>query len=155
MKAIDFAKILKEVIKREVRTVIREELKEALKPSKQPLRNTVHKAIPKKTPVMQKMTVDPSIPKTGNPGLDAILNETAVSMRNGQSAPIADSEDYPDMGSQFTADQAQGFGYMAQQQDSDDTQTIHVNPADPTSQFVKDYSSTLKAAEAINNGKHG
>ena len=81
MKAIDFAKILKEVIKREVRTVIREELKEALKPSKQPLRNTVHKAIPKKTPVMQKMTVDPSIPKTGNPGLDAILNETAVSMR--------------------------------------------------------------------------
>ena len=148
MKAIDFAKILKEIIKKEVRTVIREELKEALKPNKQPL----YKA-KSQTPMMEKVTKDPSIPKTGNAGLDAILNETAVSMRNGQSAPIADSEDYPDMGSQFTADQAQGFGYMTQQHSQEDTETMQLNPADPTSQFIKDYSTTLKAAEAINNGK--
>ena len=149
MKAIDFAKILKEIIKKEVRTVIREELREALKPNKQPL----YKA-KSQTPMMEKVEKDSSIPKTGNAGLDAILNETAVSMRNGQSAPVADS-DYPDMGSQFTADQAQGFGYMTQQQDSDDTQTMQLNPADPTSQFVKDYSATLKNAEAINNRKSG
>ena len=151
MKAIDFAKILREIIKKEVRTVIREELREALKPNKQPL----FKDKPLQTPFMKKALPGPSIPKTGNVGLDAILNETAMSMRNGQSAPIADSEDYPDMSSQFTADQAQGFGYMTQQYTSQDTETMQYNPADPTSQFIKDYSATLKAAEAINSRKSG
>ena len=39
MKAVDFAKLLKEIIRKEVRTVIRQELREALKTNKQPIRD--------------------------------------------------------------------------------------------------------------------
>jgi|TARA_R100000030_G_scaffold92505_1_gene78132 hypothetical protein len=140
MKAVDFAKILKEIIKKEVRTVIREELKEALKTNKQPVRDiqsTTH------APVTQK-----PIPKTGNTSLDGILAETANAMRSGLSAPIGDDGAYPDMASQFTADQAQGFGHMMQ-----DTMPA-VNPNDPTSAFVKDYSQVLKSATAIHDKKY-
>ena len=138
MKAVDFAKLLKEIIRKEVRTVIRQELREALKTNKQPIRDvqsTTH------APVTQK-----PVPKTGNSSLDGILAETANAMRNGHSAPIEDDGAYPDMASQFTADQAQGFGHMASQQTA--------MPPSGTDAFVKDYSSIMKSAEAIHNKKY-
>jgi hypothetical protein len=64
MKAVDFAKLLKEIIRKEVRTVIRQELREALKTNKQPIRDVqsiTH------APVTQK-----PVPKTGNSSLDGI-----------------------------------------------------------------------------------
>jgi hypothetical protein len=138
MKAVDFAKLLKEIIRKEVRTVIRQELREALKTNKQPIRDVqsiTH------APVTQK-----PVPKTGNSSLDGILAETANAMRNGQSAPIGDDGAYPDMAPQFTADQAQGFGHMASQQTA--------MPPSGTDAFVKDYSSIMKSAEAIHDKKY-
>ena len=138
MKAVDFAKLLKEIIRKEVRTVIRQELREALKTNKQPIRDiqsTTH------APVTQK-----PVPKTGNSSLDGILAETANAMRNGQSAPIGDDGAYPDMAPQFTADQAQGFGHMTSQQTA--------MPPSGTDAFVKDYSSIMKSAEAIHDKKY-
>tara|TARA_S200002703_G_C3801176_1_gene247613 strand:+ start:583 stop:1032 length:450 start_codon:yes stop_codon:yes gene_type:complete len=149
MKAADFAKILKKIIKEEVRTVIRQELREALKTNKQPVRDiqsTTH------APVTQK-----PIPQTGNISLDGILAETANAVRNGTSAMIEDDQAYPDMASQFTADQAQGFGHMMNHMNQHDepapTQPAMVNPNDPTAAFMKDYSGVLKTAEAINSKK--
>lgn len=138
MKAVDFAKLLKEIIRKEVRTVIRQELREALKTNKQPIKDiqsTTH------APVTQQ-----PIHKTGNASLDGILMETANAMRNGQAAPLGDDGAYPDMAPQFTADQAQGFGHMASQQTA--------MPPSGTDAFIKDYSQVLKSAEAINNKKH-
>jgi len=138
MKAVDFAKLLKEIIRKEVRTVIRQELREALKTDKQPIRDiqsTTH------APVTQK-----PIPKTGNTSLDGILAETANAMRTGQSAPIGDDQAYPDMAPQFTADQAQGFGHMASQETA--------MPPSGTDVFVKDYSQVLQSATAIHDKKY-
>jgi len=138
MKAVDFAKILKEIIRKEVRTVIRQELREALKTDKQSIRDvqsTTH------APVTQK-----PIPKTGNTSLDGILAETANAMRSGHSAPIGDDGAYPDMAPQFTADQAQGFGHMASQQTA--------MPPSGTDAFVKDYSQVLQSATAIHDKKY-
>tara|TARA_R110000796_G_scaffold93731_3_gene198306 strand:+ start:323 stop:775 length:453 start_codon:yes stop_codon:yes gene_type:complete len=149
MKAVDFAKLLKEIIRKEVRTVIRQELREALNQNKQPLKKRgttrTHTDIHSTThaPVTQQ-----PIHKTGNATLDGILMETANSMRGGQSAPIQEEGGaYPDMAPQFTADQAQGFGHMASQQTA--------MPPSGTDAFVKDYSSIMKSAEAIHNKKHG
>lgn len=144
MKATDFAKILRKIIKEEVRTVIRQELREALKTNKQPVRDIqsiTH------APVTQK-----PIPKTGNMSLDGILAETANSVRNGTSTMIEDDAAYPDMASQFTADQAQGFGHMTSTQDIAQPSPA-MNPNDPTTAFMKDYSQVLKTAEAINSKK--
>lgn len=138
MKAVDFAKLLKEIIRKEVRTVIRQELREALKTKKQPIRDVqsiTH------APVTQQ-----PIHKTGNASLDGILAETANAMRSGNSAPIGDDGAYPDMAPQFTADQAQGFGHMASQQTA--------MPPSATDAFVKDYSAIMKSAEAIHDKKH-
>tara|TARA_R110001632_G_scaffold67795_3_gene159287 strand:- start:3331 stop:3753 length:423 start_codon:yes stop_codon:yes gene_type:complete len=138
MKAVDFAKLLKEIIRKEVRTVIRQELREALKTNKQPIKDiqsTTH------APVTQQ-----PIHKTGNASLDGILMETANAMRNGQAAPLSDDGAYPDMAPQFTADQAQGFGHMASQQTA--------MPPSGTDAFVKDYSSIMKSAEAIHDKKY-
>jgi hypothetical protein len=138
MKAVDFAKLLKEIIRKEVRTVIRQELREALKTNKQPIKDiqsTTH------APVTQQ-----PIHKTGNASLDGILMETANAMRSGQAAPLGDDGAYPDMAPQFTADQAQGFGHMASQQTA--------MPPSGTDAFVKDYSSIMKSAEAIHDKKY-
>tara|TARA_R110002167_G_scaffold265490_1_gene472222 strand:+ start:1448 stop:1918 length:471 start_codon:yes stop_codon:yes gene_type:complete len=155
MKAVDFAKLLKEIIRKEVRTVIRQELREALNQNKQPLKKRgttrTHTDIHSTThaPVTQQ-----PIHKTGNAALDGILMETANAMKGGQSAPIQeDGGAYQDMAPQFTADQAQGFGHMVQHNDSPDG--IPINPNDPTSVFMKDYSGVLKTATDIHNRKHG
>jgi len=147
MKAVDFAKLLKEIIRKEVRTVIRQELQEALKTNKRPLKKKgttrTHTDIHSTThaPVTQQ-----PIHKTGNSSLDGILMETANAMRSGNSAPIGDDGAYPDMAPQFTADQAQGFGHMASQQTA--------VPPSGTDAFVKDYSSIMKSAEAIHDKKY-
>jgi hypothetical protein len=153
MKAVDFAKILKEVIKKEVRTVIREELKSALGQIPQPSRaprsaNEMFLSNPKPKPTAP---IKPMV-KTGNIGLDSILAETANAIRSGQVS-IIEEDSYPDMGGMFTADQAQGFGYMNQGYDSDIPAMPAVNPNDPTSVFIKDYSQVLKKAEEIHNKK--
>ena len=142
MKAVDFAKLLKEVIRKEVRTVIRQELREALKTDKQQLNHPI-RDIHSTThaPVTQK-----PIPKTGNTSLDGILAETANAVRNGHSAPIGDDGAYPDMAPQFTADQAQGFGHMASQETA--------MPPSGTDVFVKDYSQVLQSATAIHDKKY-
>jgi len=150
MKAADFAKILKKIIKEEVRTVIRQELREALKTNKKPVRErTPTKDIQSIThaPVTQQ-----PIHKTGNISLDNILKETANAVKNGSAAMIEDEQEYPEMASQFTADQAQGFGHMAQQNEPLPASPT-INPNDPTSAFMKDYSTVLKQAEAINSKK--
>ena len=142
MKAVDFAKLLKEIIRKEVRTVIRQELREALKTNKQPIKERA-KDIHSTThaPVTQQ-----PIHKTGNASLDGILMETANAMRSGQAAPLGDDGAYPDMAPQFTADQAQGFGHMASQQTA--------MPPSGTDAFVKDYSHIMKSAEAIHDKKY-
>lgn len=157
MKAADFAKILQEIIKKEVRTVIREELKSALsgisqapRPSRAP-QNVNEMFLSNPKPKINK-PIKPMV-KTGNVGLDSILAETANSIRQGQASMIPDDE-YADMGSMFTSDQAQGFGYNAMEYDSDNSNTVpSYNPNDPTSAFIKDYSQVLKKAEEIHNRK--
>ena len=151
MKASDFAKILKEIIRKEVRTVIRQELREALKINKQPVREGGPYEGMSFTPASKEAKAAP-VPKTGNVGLDGILAETANAVRNGQSAMIEDDAAYPDMASQFTADQAQGFGYMMNQ-DQALPASPAMNPNDPTAAFMKDYSQVLQKAEAINSRK--
>lgn len=155
MKAVDFAKILKEIIKKEMRTVIREELKSALgnisqapRPSRAP-QNANEMFLSNPKPIINK-PMKPMI-KTGNITLDNILAETANSIRQGQSSMIPD-EEYADMGSMYTSDQAQGFGYGSIDQDETDT-VMPYNPNDPTSAFIKDYSHILKKAEEIHNKK--
>ena len=154
MKAVDFAKILKEVIKKEVRSVIREELREALgKAPQAPQRS--------KTPTSaQEMFLAEPKPQpkqpikalTGNAGLDSILAETANAMRNGTSAMIEDDQSFPSMGEVFTADQAQGFDHMMNAQDITPPSPA-MNPNDPTAAFMKDYSQVLQKAESINSRK--
>ena len=154
MKAVDFAKILKEIIKKEVRTVIREELKSALSGVQQTSRapksaNEMFLSNPK--PKINK-PIKPMV-KTGNVGLDSILAETANSIRQGQVSTIPD-DDYADMGGMFTSDQAQGFGYGSMNYGNDDNENaLPYNPNDPTSAFIKDYSQVLKKAEEIHNSK--
>jgi hypothetical protein len=151
MKATDFAKILKEIIKKEVRSVIREELNEAL--GKAPQRSKA----PTSTQEMFLAEPKPQ-PKqpikalTGNAGLDSILAETANAMRNGTSTMIEDDQSFPSMGEMFTADQAQGFGYMMNQDQALPTSPA-INPNDPTAAFMKDYSQVLQKAEALNSRK--
>ncbi len=152
MKAADFAKILKKIIKEEVRTVIRQELREALKTNKQPVREGGPYEGMSFTPASEEAKAAP-VPKTGNVSLDGILAETANAVRNGQSAMIEDDAAYPNMASQFTADQAQGFGHMMNQHDQSAHMEPAVNPNDPTSAFMKDYSQVLKTAEAISSRK--
>jgi hypothetical protein len=151
MKASDFAKILKEVIRKEVRTVIRQELREALKTNKQPVREGGPYEGMSFTPASKEAKAAP-VPKTGNVSLDGILAETANAVRNGQSAMIEDDAAYPDMASQFTADQAQGFGHMMNAQDIAPPSPA-MNPNDPTAAFMKDYSQVLQKAESINSRK--
>jgi len=153
MKAVDFAKVLKEIIKKEVRTVIREELREALGRAPQPSQ------APKSTQEMFLAEPKPQ-PKqtikalTGNTGLDSILAETANAMRNGTSPVIEDDQSFPSMSEMFTADQAQGFGYMMNQEhDQSAYSAPALNPNDPTAAFMKDYSQVLQKAEAINTRK--
>jgi hypothetical protein len=151
MKATDFAKILKEIIKKEVRSVIREELNEAL--GKAPQRSKAP------TSAQEMFLAEPKPqPKqpikalTGNAGLDSILAETANAMRNGTSTMIEDDQSFPSMGEMFTADQAQGFGYMMNQDQALPTSPA-INPNDPTAAFIKDYSQVVQKAEALNSRK--
>jgi len=151
MKASDFAKILKEIIRKEVRSVIREELNEALGRAPQPSRTPrsaqeMFLAEPKPQPKQ------PIKALTGNAGLDSILAETANAIRNGTSAMIEDDQSFPSMGEMFTADQAQGFGHMVNQDQALPTSPA-INPNDPTAAFMKDYSQVLQKAEAINSRK--
>lgn len=157
MKAVDFAKVLKEIIKKEMRTVIREELKSAFNNASQipqtsrAPQNANEMFLSNPKPKINKQT-KPMI-KTGNVGLDSILAETANSIRNGVTAGIP-NDDYPDMEGMYTSNQAQGFGYAAMDYNNEESSTIpSFNSNDPTSAFIKDYSQVLKKAEEIHNKK--
>ena len=158
MKAVDFAKVLKEIIKKEMRTVIREELKSAFNHASQipqtsrAPQNANEMFLSSPKPKINK-PIKPMI-KTGNVGLDSILAETANSIRNESGTAGIPNEDYPDMGSMYTSNQAQGFGYAAMDYDNEEGSTIpSFNSNDPTSAFIKDYSQVLKKAEEIHNRK--
>ena len=137
MKSTDFIKILREVVKKEVRSVIREELQSALKPSSVIESYTREAAKPQRS--FKDITNNTAI---ANSPIRDILEETAMSMRSGTSEGVPEDEGWQDMTGMMTADQAQGFGYMAQHNNAQ-----HTNPGiapSSTDAFVKDYSQVLK-----------
>lgn len=131
MKAIDFVKIIRKVIREEVRTVVKEELK-AFKP-------TIVEAKKKPAPiqaVQQPVRKTPLVSFDG--ALADILNETAQSM---MSNP--EEESWPDMnGGPITSEYAQ----------TTRPQSSYNFSGDPTDQYVRDYSSVMKAADAKAQG---
>lgn len=139
MKSTDFIKILREVVKKEVRSVIREELQTALKPSVTENRIPTQETKPARS--FKDMTDNTAIE---NSPIRGILEETAMAMRSGMSEGIPEDEGWQDMTSMMTADQAQGFGHMAQHNNAQ-----HTNPGiapSSTDAFVKDYSQVLKSS---------
>jgi hypothetical protein len=136
MKSTDFIRILREVIKKEVRSVIREELQSALKPS------SVTESHPRKTTTPQR-SFKPVTSNTAiqNSPIRDILEETARSMRSSEASGIPEEDEWQDMGGMMTADQAQGFGHMAQH----NNQTQQSTPSS-TDAFIKDYSQVLQSS---------
>ena len=137
MKSTDFIKILREVVKKEVRSVIREELQSALKPS------SVTESNYKQTTNKPQRSFNQVTNNTAiqNSPIKDILEETAMSMRSGATESIPEEDGWQDMGGMMTADQAQGFGHMAQ----------HNNPTQQavpssTDAFIKDYSGVLQSS---------
>ena len=134
MKSTDFIRILWEVIKKEVRSVIREELQSALKwllvteshPSKITTPQSIFKPVTSNTAIQNSPIRD-------------ILEETARSMRSSEASGIPEEDEWQDMGGMMTADQAQGFGHMAQH----NNQTQQSTPSS-TDAFIKDYSQVLQ-----------
>lgn len=64
-----------------------------------------------------------------------------MSMQSGTSQGIPEEEGWQDMGGMMTADQAQGFGHMAQQ--SNPSQQVAPSSTDA---FIKDYSQVLQSS---------
>lgn len=139
MKSTDFIKILREVVKKEVRSVIREELQSALKPSS--VTESYTKEAPKPQRSFKPVTNNTAIQ---NSPIKSILEETALSMRSGEASAIPEEDGWQDMGGMMTADQAQGFGHMAQH--NNQTHFTQHNIPSSTDAFVKDYSQVLKSS---------
>ena len=145
MKVSDFTQTLRTIIKEEVRSIIREELKTVLTPvlleykrsKNQIIQNKQQLPVPKQQPLRDYGKGLPT-------ALGDILRETANDLRSGNSAPIQESvgNDWDDMG-HYSADDAVTFGAEALiTNDSDGA----FNPNDPTTAFIKDYSSVLKSS---------
>ena len=152
MKASDFVNLMRKVIREEVRTIIKEELRDIRKPmvresvkatQTQPAAITQVKQKPIKRAVQTPMFEGP---------MADLLNETYQSMI---SQP--QEEEWPDMNggqpmsSQMFAGMEAGDGMSLSSVMNDDSPLPDLGGGygDPTSAFIKDYSSIMKAADAI------
>jgi hypothetical protein len=128
MKASQFVELLRKVIREEVRSVVKEELK-AIKP----IISETKKSTPPSSQQPVKKRTTPIVTMDG--AIGDLLRETADSMHNN---PWPDMNDGP-----LTSDQAPSFGLANLV--SEQPQPNFSN--DPTTAFIKDYSSILKKAE--------
>lgn len=152
MKASEFINLMRKVIREEVRTIIKEELKDLKKPI---IREAVKQQVqPAAIPqVKQKQVQKRTTPPVMFEGpLGDLLNETYESMI---SHPH-DEEEWPDMNggqplsSQMFAGMEAGDGMSLASAMSDESPLPDMGGfgGDPTSQFIKDYSGVMKAADA-------
>ena len=152
MKASEFVNLMRKVIREEVRTIIKEELKDLKKPviRESAKAQTQPAAIPQvKQKQVQKRTVSPVMFEGP---LGDLLNETYESM----IAQPHEEEEWPDMNggqpmtSQMFAGMEAGDGMSLNSLMSDDSPLPEMGGgySDPTSQFIKDYSGVMKAADA-------
>tara|TARA_R110000803_G_scaffold74905_2_gene139181 strand:- start:1061 stop:1510 length:450 start_codon:yes stop_codon:yes gene_type:complete len=148
MNPKDFIKILKRVIKDEVRAVIKEELK-VLKPS-------INEYSGKTAKTSKDVLRHRPIPKTGQIGIQGILQETANEIRNGTSPTIEmdPTDEWPDINPSgvLQAEDAQGFATMNSMQEVQEEAPYQLTGTG-TDQFVKDYSNTLAKSLEITSGK--
>jgi len=151
MKASEFINLMRKVIREEVRTIIKEELKDIRKPviRESTKTQTQPAAI---TQVKQKPLQKRTIPPVMFEGpLGGLLNETYESM----IAQPHEEEEWPDMNggqlmtSQMFAGMQGGDGMSLNSLMSDDSPLPEMGGGygDPTSQFIKDYSGVMKAAD--------
>jgi hypothetical protein len=133
MKGSDFIKVLRKVIREEVRTVVKEELK-AIKPI------IAERQVTPVQPRREQPKPKREYPLVAlNGPLASILKETADSMYNNQ-------EEWPDMNDgPLTTEHAQAR--------SPRQSMVSMDPSDPTTAFIKDYSAVMKAADAIQQGR--
>lgn len=152
MKASEFVNLMRKVIREEVRTIIKEELKNIRKPIIREVAKTqTQPAVI--TQVKQKPIQKRTAPPVMFDGpLGDLLNETYESMLH-QSH---EEEEWPDMnGGQpmtsqmFAGHQPTDAASLSNLLDDDSPlPEVGGGYSDPTSQFIKDYSGVMKAADA-------
>lgn len=153
MKASEFVNLMRKVIREEVRTIIKEELKDLRKPiireNAKPTAQTQPAAIPQ---VKQKQIKRSIQPPTFEGPLAGLLSETYEAM----IAQPHEEDEWPDMnGGQpmtsqmFAGMEAGDVSMTSLMNDESPLPDLGGGYGDPTSAFIKDYSSVMKAADTI------
>ncbi len=151
MKASEFVNLMRKVIREEVRTIIKEELKELRKPMIRESAKT--QTQPAAIPQVKQKTIKRSIQQPIFEGpLADLLNETYESMLTQPH----EEEEWPDINGGQPMNSQQFAGYQATDASNLSSLLDDESPlpdmgggyGDPTSQFIKDYSGVMKAADA-------